>query len=471
MANAILVIEDEATLAKNVQRYLERSDYEVEVAPSGEQGLERLESFQPDVVLLDFRLTGIDGLEVLRGIRATNTKVKVIFMTAHGNVETAVEAMKNGADEYLTKPVSLAELKLLVDKAVGQDRLEGALTYYQQKDAQQSGLGAILGESSAIQDLKERIQRMLAVEAGLKGDVPPAVLITGETGTGKELIARAIHFDGARHDKPFVEVNCASLPSQLVEAELFGHERGAFTDAKGRKLGLAEAAHGGTLFLDEIGEIGHDVQVKLLKLLEDRRIRRLGSVREREVDVRVVAATNRNMEAHVQSGNFRSDLYFRLRVVELNAPPLRERGEDVLLLANYFLDHHARRYGKSGLQFSPQANTAMRAYSWPGNVRELRNVIEHAVLLSANSVIDRDQLSLSPTLAAANGGAPGSGSNGRFPPTLPADGIRLEDVERDLVEQALERESWNVTRAAHLLGLSRDTLRYRIEKYQLKEGR
>ena len=471
MANAILVIEDEATLAKNVQRYLERSDYEVEVAPSGEQGLERLESFQPDVVLLDYRLTGIDGLEVLRAIRATNVKVKVIFMTAHGNVETAVEAMKNGADEYLTKPVSLAELKLLVDKAVGQDRLEGALTYYQQKDAQQSGLGAILGESPAIQDLKERIQRMLAVEAGLKGDVPPAVLITGETGTGKELIARAIHFDGARNDKPFVEVNCASLPSQLVEAELFGHERGAFTDAKGRKLGLAEAAHGGTLFLDEIGEVGHDVQVKLLKLLEDRRIRRLGSVRERQVDVRVVAATNRNMEAHVQSGDFRSDLYFRLRVVELNAPPLRERGEDVLLLANYFLDHHARRYGKSGLQFSPQANTAMRAYSWPGNVRELRNVVEHAVLLSVNSVIDPDQLSLSPTLAAANGGAPGSGLNSRFPPALPADGIRLEDVERDLVAQALERESWNVTRAAHLLGLSRDTLRYRIEKYQLKEGR
>jgi DNA-binding NtrC family response regulator len=280
MSNAILVIEDEATLAKNIQRYLERAEYEVQSVASGEEGLERFDGFQPDVVLL----------------RAKDARVKVIFMTAHGNVETAVEAMKAGADEYLTKPVALAELRLLVDKAFGQDRLEGALTYYQQKDAQRGGLAAILGESPAIRDLKQNIERMLSVEAGLKGEVPPAVLVTGETGTGKELVARAIHFDGARHDKSFVEINCASLPAQLVEAELFGHERGAFTDAKGRKLGLVEAAHGGTLFLDEIGEIDLEVQVKLLKLLEDRRVRRLGSVRDREVDVRVVAASNRDME-------------------------------------------------------------------------------------------------------------------------------------------------------------------------------
>jgi DNA-binding NtrC family response regulator len=467
MAHAILLIEDEATLAKNIQRYLERAEYEVQSVASGEQGLQRFDSFQPDVVLLDYRLSGIDGLEVLRAIRAKDTKVKVIFMTAHGNVETAVEAMKAGADEYLTKPVALAELRLLVDKAFGQDRLEGALSYYQQRDAQRSGLAAILGKSPPIRDLKERIQRMLSVEAGLKGDVPPAVLVSGETGTGKELVARAIHFDGARHDKAFVEVNCASLPAQLVESELFGHERGAFTDAKGRKLGLVEAAHGGTLFLDEIGEIGHDVQVKLLKLLEDRRVRRLGSVRDRKVDVRMVAASNRNMEEHVQSGSFRSDLYFRLRIVELEVPPLRERGEDVLLLADHFLNHHARRYGKSALAFSAPAKTAMLAYSWPGNVRELRNVIENAVLLSADSLIGPDQLSLLPTLAAANGS--GNHSGNHFPPALPVEGIRLEEVERDLVVQALERESWNVTRAARLLGLSRDTLRYRIEKYQLKE--
>ena len=467
MANAILVIEDEATLAKNIQRYLERAEYEVQSAASGEQGLQRFDSFQPDVVLLDYHLSGIDGLEVLRGIRAKDAKVKVIFMTAHGNVETAVEAMKAGADEYLTKPVALAELRLLVDKAFGRDRLEGALSYYQQKDAQRSGLAAMLGESPPIRDLKERIQRMLSVEAGLKGEVPPAVLVTGETGTGKELVARAIHFDGARHNDAFVEINCTSLPAQLVEAELFGHERGAFTDAKNRKLGLVEAAHGGTLFLDEIGEIGHEVQVKLLKLLEDRRVRRLGSVRDREVDVRVVAASNRNMEEHVQSGSFRSDLYFRLRVVELKVPALRERGEDVLRLADHFLHHHARRYGKSELAFSAAAKSAMAAYSWPGNVRELRNVIENAVLLSVESLIGPDQLSLSPTLAAANGSRSHSGNH--FPPVLPVEGIQLEEVERDLVVQALERESWNVTRAARLLGLSRDTLRYRIEKYQLKE--
>jgi DNA-binding NtrC family response regulator len=464
MANAVLVIEDEATLAKNIQRFLERAEHDVQVCSSGEEGLERFDSFQPDVVLLDYRLSGMDGLEVLRSIRNRDANVKIIFMTAHGNVETAVDAMKSGANEFLTKPVALAEIRLLVEKAVGQKQLEGALSYYQEKDARQGGLAAMIGESSAIGNLKERVHRMLVVEAGLNDEVPPAVLITGETGTGKELVSRAIHFDGARHDKPFVEVNCASLPAQLVEAELFGYERGAFTDAKGRKEGLVEAAHGGTLFLDEIGEIGHDVQVKLLRLLEDRRMRRLGSVRDRQVDVRVVAATNRNMEEHVQSGAFRSDLYFRLRVVELIVPPLRDRGDDVLLLANHFLALHARRYGKSELRFSEEAKTAMSSYSWPGNVRELRNVIENAVLLSEGDLIGPGGLSLSPTLAAGNG----QDSSGVFPPPLPTDGIRLEEVERDLVRQALERESWNVTRAARLLGLSRDTLRYRIDKYQLK---
>jgi len=464
MGNAVLIIEDEATLAKNIQRYLGRAGHDAQVCTSGEEGLARFDSFQPDVVLLDYRLSGVDGLEVLRDIRNRDADVKIIFMTAHGNVQTAVDAMKAGANEFLTKPVALAELKLLVEKAVGQKQLEGTLSYYHGKDARHGGLAAVLGKAPAIEDVKERVRRMLAVEAGLKDEVPPSVLITGETGTGKELFARAIHFDGARRNNAFVEVNCASLPAQLVESELFGYERGAFTDAKGRKLGLVEAADGGTLFLDEIGEIGHDVQVKLLRLLEDRRMRRLGSVRDRAVDVRVVAATNRNMEEHVQSGAFRSDLYFRLRVVELNVPPLRERGDDVLLLTDRFLDHHARRYGKDGLRINEEARAIMRSYSWPGNVRELRNVIENAVLLSEGELIGPAGLSLSPTLAAGNKDS----STRTFPPPLPIEGIRLEDVERDLVRQALERESWNVTRAARLLGLSRDTLRYRIDKYQLK---
>ena len=464
MANAVLVIEDEVTLAKNIRRYLERAEHDVQVCSSGEQGLARFDSFHPDVVLLDYQLSGVDGLEVLRDIRKRDANVKIIFMTAHGNVQTAVDAMKAGANEFLTKPVALAELELLVEKAVGQKQLEGTLSYYHGKDARHAGLAAVLGKAPAIEDVKQRVRRMLAVEAGLKDEVPPAVLITGETGTGKELFARAIHFDGARRDNAFVEVNCASLPAQLVESELFGYERGAFTDAKGRKLGLVEAADGGTLFLDEIGEIGHDVQVKLLRLLEDRRMRRLGSVRDRAVDVRIVTATNRNMEEHVRSGAFRSDLYFRLRVVELNVPPLRERDDDVLMLADHFLDHHARRYAKDGLRINEEARATMRSYSWPGNVRELRNVIENAVLLSEGDLIGPGGLSLSPTLAAGNGAS----SAREFPPRLPIEGIRLEDVERDLVRQALERESWNVTRAARLLGLSRDTLRYRIDKYQLK---
>ncbi len=469
MSYGILVIEDEETLAKNIKRYLERSDYEVRLAASGEEGLKAFANFRPDLILLDYQLPGRDGLKILQEIRALDTQVKVIMVTAHGTIEVAVEAMKAGANDYLNKPLVLSELKFLINKTLGQERLEGALSYFQTREASTGGLGALLGRSLALEALRQKIRQIVEAESTLTDASPPAVLITGETGTGKELVAKALHFEGPRRDHPFVELNCAALPEQLIEAELFGHERGAFTDAKDRKMGLAEAAHGGTLFLDEIGEMSQPIQAKLLKVIEDKTIRRLGSVRDRAVNVRIVAATNQPLEDLVNRKAFRSDLYFRLRTLTLSAPPLRERQEDILYLAQHFLELHSKRYRRDSLHLSTRAKQALRDHLWPGNVRELRNVLEQAVLLSTDGVIDTELLALAPGLQVANMPADTARSES-FSTTLPPDGINLETLEQDLVSQALERTSWNVTQAARLLGLSRDTLRYRIEKFDLKQN-
>jgi DNA-binding NtrC family response regulator len=313
-----------------------------------------------------------------------------------------------------------------------------------------------------MRKLKGTLEQVLDAGRRLPDADLPAALITGETGAGKELVARALHFGGVRAGKPFIELNCASIPAQLVESELFGYERGAFTDARGRKAGLVEAAHGGTLFLDEIADMELGLQGKLLKLLEEKTLRRLGSLRELRVDVRVVAATNRPLEQLVREGKFRSDLFFRLRGVQLAVPPLRERGDDVLLLARHFLQLNSARYGKRGLRLSAQAEAALLAYAWPGNVRELRNVIEEAVLLAQHDVIAPEQLSFCASLGTA--GAPGDAT---LLAGIPDRGINLEEVERTLVVQALQKTGWNVTRAARLLGLTRDTLRYRMEKFGL----
>jgi two-component system response regulator AtoC len=464
MPHAVLIIDDEATLAKNIRLYLTRHGYEARTASSGEEGLAVLDHFNPDLVLLDVQLPGMDGLETLRRIRTAARHIKVVIMTAHGGVQVAVEAMKAGAYDYLTKPLALSEVKLLLDKAVGQERLEGALAYYQNRQAERSGLDKLLGESPPMQALKRKIQQFVEAEARLTEGAPPAVLITGETGAGKELVARAFHFEGPRRDQPFVELNCASIPTSLLEAELFGFERGAFTDAKERKLGLVETASGGTLFLDEIGDMELALQAKLLKLLEDHSLRRLGGLRERKVDIRIIAATHQPLEERMRQGLFRSDLFFRLRIIHVELPPLRERGEDVRLLTQVFLDSLGRRYGRTELRLTPAAEHALRHYTWPGNVRELRNSIEHAVLLADEGVIDVGHLALCPALL------PMSPSDDFL--TLPGldfpdQGIDLEKLEQRLIVQALRKTSWNVTRAAKLLNLSRDTLRYRMEKYRL----
>ncbi len=465
MTPAVLVIDDEARLARNVQTYLQRSGFDVHKSENGSQGLEEFERFKPDIVLLDFKLPDLDGLEVLKRLRNLDPGVKVIMMTGAGGIDVAVAAMKAGAYDYLTKPLVLKELKLLLEKTAGQERLEGTLSYYLQKDAGKSGLPKLLGNSPAIRALKEKIVQIVEADRALKDGMPASVLVTGETGTGKELVARAIHFDGPRRDQAFVELNCAAIPNHLLESELFGYERGAFTDARERKQGLVEAADRGTVFLDEIGDIDLGVQAKLLKLLEDRVVRRLGGLRDRKLDVRILAATNQPLEQQVSEGKFRSDLYYRLRVLQLEVPPLRERKDDILLLAEHFLEIFSDRYNKGGFHFNAAAKEALLRHPWPGNVRELRNTIEQAVLLAQSRVIKPDQVALSShTLEPCAPSRMEAGPNSFL---LPESGLNFADLEREMLEQALERTGGNVTKAARLLGLSRDTFRYRLDKFDL----
>jgi DNA-binding NtrC family response regulator len=469
MGNNILIVEDDEILADNFCTYLQRRQFDVMVCSSAEEALPIIEAQHPDLVLTDYCLPGASGCELISRARAMDEQLKIIMITGHGNVQGAVEAMKAGASDYLTKPVALAELKLVVDKVLDARRQEQRLSFYQQREAQDSGLGGLIGDSAPMRGMKDMVLQVLAAEERMAGEDLPVVLIEGETGTGKELVARALHFDGARSKGPFVEFNCASIPSHLLEAELFGHEKGAFTDAKDRRVGLVEAADGGTLFLDEVGEIDLLLQAKLLKLLEDRTIRRLGSVRERKVNLRIISATNCNLEQMVQEGKFRRDLFFRLRIITIKVPPLRARGDDVLTLAEHFVGQHGKRYGKPGLRFSADARAVLKGYSWPGNVRELRNMLEQTVLLAPGSLIGPEQLTICRGLLA------GAGVTEAASPSFASESLgmddenmSLSDAERDLVVKVLGKTDWNISKSARMLGLTRDMLRYRIDKLGLE---
>lgn len=466
MQHSILIVEDDQQLAANIQTYLERKEFEAQVCHTAEEALDVLKHFHPDLVLTDNSLPGMRGVELVRQLREREPGLKCIMMTGYGNIEDAVESMKAGAYHYLTKPVALTEIKLMLDKALQAQQLERKLNFYQEREAQNGNLAQLLGESGPMQALKGRIRQLLEAERSMDCDDLPVVLIEGETGTGKELVARALHFEGCRAKGPFVELNCASIPADLLEAELFGHEKGAFTDAKERRVGLVEAADGGTLFLDEIGEMDLSMQAKLLKLLEDRSVRRIGSVRERRVNVRIISATNCNLERMVQQGRFRKDLFFRLHIITLKMPSLYERGDDILLLARHFLRMHGRRYGKPELVFSSEAETRMRNYSWPGNVRELRNMLEQAALLAQNHSVKPEHLSLCPGLV----NSVESGLD--YHPGYPGQELDTADErpgvnDREAVMRVLEKTDWNVTKSARLLGITRDMMRYRIEKLGL----
>ena len=337
MTRSVLLIEDETTLAKNICAYLVRYGYEIRIATTAEAGLAELDTFKPDIIILDFNLPGMNGIEALSRIRAIDSQIQVIMVTGHGSIDLAVDAMQGGAYHFLTKPIALGKLRVLLEKAVQDDRRDQVLQYYQSRLGNEAGMDSILGESVAIQTLRRKLHQILDAERALLDGVVPPVLITGETGTGKELVARALHFNGRRRDMPFVEINCASIHSNLLESELFGHERGAFTDASERKFGLFETADGGSLFLDEIGDMDYALQARVLKVIEEKVVRRLGSSRDQRVDVRILAATHHSLEKMVQEGRFRSDLYFRLHVISIDIPPLRARDDDALFLSRHFL--------------------------------------------------------------------------------------------------------------------------------------
>ncbi len=464
---SILIIEDEPVLGKNMLHYLQRCGYEVRLAATALEGLAEFEALRPDAVVLDYKLPDMDGIKVLERLHAFDTSARVLMVTGHGSIDLAVEAMKAGAYDFVTKPVSLGQIKLRLEQAIGDARRDRVMQYYRSRDEDPAALDELLGESPPMLALKRTIAQLLDAESKLIDAEAPAVLVLGETGSGKEVLARALHQGGPRRDKPFVELNCAALPVQLLESELFGHERGAFTDARERKLGLVETAEGGTLFLDEIGDMDLALQAKLLKLLEEKTVRRLGSVREQRVSVRIVAATHRPLEALVQEGKFRADLFYRLRVVELSLPPLRERGEDILMLARHFIAQHARRYAKPPPELSASASAAMLAHAWPGNVRELRNALEQTVLLGRGPQITAQDLPIttsSSALAAQSSPPAPERAHASVQPVA----TTLPQMERQALLRALQFNGWNVSRAARALGISRDTLRYRIDKHGLE---
>ena len=443
----LLIVDDEELIRWSLRERFAQRGYHVVEAGTAAEALLRLTP-ATDLVLLDLRLPDGDGLEVLRKMKELSPDTLVVLMTAFSSVENAVEAMKLGAYNYVNKPFNIDDVTVTVEKALETSRLRREVRTLRTSVGRDYGFDAIIGGSPAMLTAKAMLARVAASPAS-------TVLLTGETGTGKDLAAKAIHYNSDRAAKPFVNITCSALPEQLLESELFGHERGAFTDARMQKRGLFETADGGTVFLDEIGEMTPSLQAKLLRFLEEKTFKRVGGLQDIHVDVRVIAATNRNLETEVEQGKFREDLFYRLQVMPIVLPPLRERTGDIPLLANYYVDRYNREFRKKVRGFTPAAMAMLEQHRWPGNIRELRNTIERAMLL-----LDRDWIGPEDLSSLIRCGSP-------VLFRLPADGVDLEDVERQLLVQALERCNGNQTQAGHLLGINRDQVRYRIEKFHL----
>ena len=462
----ILIIEDESLIRFSLRSRLTKEGYKVAEAETGGAGIAQVAEFKPDLVLLDFRLPDTDGISVLREVVAQHPEVVVILMTAHSTVESVVEAMKLGAYNYLNKPFDMDELVLHIQKGLETTALRREVARLRERQGDTAGMPTLVAQSPVMKEILDTIIKVNHVGS-------TTILLRGENGTGKDVLARYIHHASSRSSRPFMNITCTALPDQLLESELFGHERGAFTDAKQQKKGLLELADGGTVFLDEIGDMSMTLQAKLLRFLEERTFRRVGGTEDIKVNVRIIAATNRDLEQAVQSGSFRQDLFYRLAVIPITVPPLRERKEDIIPLARLFIDRYNAEFKRHMNGITDAAVPILESHQWPGNVRELRNVIERTMILSNNNKLDVSDLP--PELRRAGGGHAAIAGGPQVPGgpmfRLPEDGIVLEDVERDFVVQALERVHHNRTRAAKLLGLTRDQIRYRLEKFHLEDAK
>jgi DNA-binding NtrC family response regulator len=447
MVPKILVVDDEEHMCWALERAMRQEGYQVFTATRGQQGLDLIREEAPSLMILDLKMPEMDGMEVLQRAKEIHPKLPVIILTAHGTIETAIEAMKIGAADFITKPFDLDELKIVIKKALMISQLVTEVSFLRSELTKR--YGKIIGQSQAMKEVRDLIDRVALANA--------TVLITGESGTGKEVAAVAIHQASPRRDQAFVAVNCAALPEHLLESELFGHEKGAFTGAVARKMGRFELADKGTIFLDEIAEMPLNMQAKLLRFLQEKTFERVGGTCTLRVDVRVIAATNRNIMEAIRKGDFREDLYYRLNVIPIHLPPLRERREDISLLADHFLRKFQPTYLVN--RINPAAMDLLTKYHWPGNIRELQNVIERAAIICHGGEIMPDNLPkelqtpqkvISESIAVVN---------------FPEGGLSLEDVEKQLIVKALEQSSGNQTRAANLLGITRSALLYRMQKH------
>ena len=455
----ILVVDDELG-GREALRMILKDTYDVVQAENGTEALKAFGDQKMDAVILDIIMPDIDGIEVLRRMKEEDPNLPVVMVTATRSVKTAVDAMKLGAFDYLTKPYDVNEIKLVVEKAMQTKAVMNELSYLRSEVKKTYGFENIIGDGAAMQAVFDVIQKVK--------DTDSTILITGESGTGKELVARAIHFSGNRKDKPFIAVHCAAIPSTLLESELFGHEKGAFTGADQRKLGKFELADTGTIFLDEIGEMDPAIQAKMLRVLQEQEINRVGGTKPIKIDVRVLAATNRDLGKDVQEGKFREDLYYRINVVPIHIPPLRERKEDVPLLVNHFFEKYKKELHGKVERFSEEAVKALQNYLWPGNIRELENLIERVMTLSNNKIVELQDLSLANI-------QPPSESKQALLRRSGGDGVKLEEatqqIERELILDALEKTNWVASQAARLLGTTRRILKYKMDQLGLrKEG-
>jgi len=454
----ILVVDDEYLIRWTLQKNLEKTGYGVILAKSGEEALEKIKEEAPDLVLLDFKLPGMDGFEVLEKSLKIDQNIIPIMITASEEIDRVVKAMKLGAFDYITKPFDFEKVRLSVEKAFETSVLKREVKYLRQEQKGKYGVSEIVGVSAEMRKILGMTEKVARSEAA-------TVFIQGESGTGKEFVAHAIHYQSRRENMPIVTVNCAGFAEHLLENDLCGHEKGAFTDAKELKKGLLEVADGGSLFLDEIGDMNPGMQAKLLRLIEQKTFRRMGGIKDITVDVRIITATNKDLRKLVEEGKFREDLFYRINIVAIHIPPLRDRRDDILPLTRYFIQKYNESLHKSVREISKEVESFLLAYEWPGNVRELRNVVERAMILGEGDILEMEHLPLD--VLGQEGGQEGA-SRGGF--RLPPEGISMEKLEEDLVRQALDMTGGNQTRAARLLDISRDSLRYRMQKFEMNDS-